>query len=137
MKICSLFALVLATAPLHGQSTTPSASPNPTPTASTEKAPIDVLTAAEKQHLEDAHQKALDAYPQLLQEEQHIQGEIAAMHNGAAITKEEIMRQFVAHREQLEIYMVKVDPSVQPLLQRIHAAQAKMKSTASAPAPPQ
>jgi len=100
------------------------------------KAPIDVLTPAEKQHLEAAHQQALQAYPQLLQEEQRIQGEIRSMQNGAPISKEKIMSDFVAHRKQLEVYMVKVDPTVQPLLDKIHAAQSQAGTPGTSPAAP-
>lgn len=133
MKNLLLAALIVAPfslSPLHAQSTAPAAPPP--------KGPIDFLTEAEKTHLSDAHEKAMNAYPKLTEEEQKIQAEIQSMRNGGAVTKEKIMTDFIAHRKELETDMLKVDPTIQPVLDKLHAAEARLKSasSAAAPAPP-
>lgn len=90
--------------------------------------PMDALTADEKTHLNTDYQKSVANNAKLRQEEAEIRTDVEGLQksHGTSMPKEQFIKKMKGYRTDLEADMLKNDPSLQPVLTKLHAAEAKM-----------
>lgn len=138
MKIFLISALALAGLPLLAQTsttttstTTSATTPPAAPTAQSMRDQVmSVLSPTEQAQLAAAHQKALTDNPKLQTEQMELMQKGMALETGTATDadKAAFRTQAQAYSAKVRLAIVKADPSVEPLLQKVEAAAAKMQA---------
>jgi len=126
----ALFALALAAgSPTAFAQTVPT--PASTPTAPASPAGAPVLTADEKAHLEKVRDQALAADPNLKTEADSLKAQHQAMKAQGATANADSKQAFKVlkkeHERKLQTAMLKLDPTVAPILAKIKAAHKERK----------
>ena len=90
---------------------------------------LNFLTADEKAHLMRVHRQVMAENPDLKTEQESLQKEREYVHgkgtNATADDKGMLRDNFMAHNEKMTAAMVKDDPSVQPILDKVKAHMQK------------
>ncbi len=129
--------LALFTLPLLAQTTPPPSDPGagapsaPPPNASAMADQVtSTLTPAEKTQLMDVRMKAMAANPDLQSEEMGLMQKGMALQSGGATDadKAAFRDAIKQHADKVRAAMVKVDPTIEPVLAKIEAQIAKMRS---------
>jgi hypothetical protein len=131
MKNFLCFALaVIAFSPfqLHAQTNDTANAAAPAPAAP--PSPIDVLVPEEKAKLSAAHDKALIENTPLRDEEYALKAKADSFHENPPTpeAKQQFIASFKAYRAKLEVAMLKADPTIQPILDKLHAAAARLNA---------
>ena len=79
------------------------------------------LTDAERAELKKAHDEAITADPALGTEEKANMEAMKAAHDSGTPPTEEQKAQFHAFRDKLDAAMIKADPAVEPIIEKIKA----------------
>ncbi len=80
------------------------------------------LSAQEDQEVNQAHSAALAADPSLNAEERNLWAKLKAARDAGAGPTPELMTELRDFNSKLETAMIKIDPQVEPLLQKLDAA---------------
>jgi hypothetical protein len=144
MKALLLSALTLAGLPLLAQtSTTSSTTSTSTTTApASQAAPAEhspqammaqvmsVLSPAEKDQLMSARTKAMTDNPKLQTEEMDLMQKGMALQSGSATPadQEAFRTSIKSHADKVRAAMIKADPTIEPILQKVEAQAAKLRA---------
>jgi hypothetical protein len=147
MKLLPAFALTLITLPILAQ--TPAAPPDAAPPAASPSAPAapppnassmadqvtSVLTPAEKTQLTDVRTKAMAANPDLQAQQMDLMQKVAALQGGTATDadKTALRGEAMQFQQKVRAAMVKIDPTVEPVLEKVEAQIAKLRAQYQAP----
>jgi hypothetical protein len=97
------------------------------------------LTPEEKQQLLDDKTKVMAANPDLQSEQMDLMQQGMALQDGSATEedKQALKEQFKTYVAKVRAAMIKLDPSIEPVLKKVEAqgAQIRMQHSADAPAP--
>ena len=146
MKALLLSAFTLATLPLLAQTSTTTSSTTtttgtPPPAAAAPPSQgamlaqvMSVLTPAEQTQLMSARQKAMADNPDLQTEGMSLMQKGMALQAGTATDadRQGFRTAAMAYGEKVRAAMVKADPTVSPLLQKVEAQELKLRSEYSA-----
>jgi hypothetical protein len=139
MRFCAFATIVLlaGTAGLRAQT-------NPAPTnaapakpaaAAAESKALSILTPDQINEYAAARKKALVDNPALDSENEALKAEYAdVMLHGTAAQKQAVLEKVDSHRQKLRAAMLKEDPNLEPIFNRIDASMSEMKAKGTAPA---
>ncbi len=86
---------------------------------------LDFLTADEKAHYAKTRHDALEANPELKADQENLRKEVAAARGqgggGSTTDKGQLRQGFVAFTKKVDAAMIKLDPSVQPIVEKVNA----------------
>jgi hypothetical protein len=142
MKLLLATTLALITLPALAQTPPPpadstsSAPAVPPPSASSMANQItSTLTPAEKTQLMDVRMKTMAANPDLQTEEMGLMQKGMALQSGGATDADKMAfrGEVKAHADKVRAAMVKLDPTIEPVLAKIEAQIAKMRTEYQAP----
>ena len=143
MKLLLTSALALFTLPVLAQtpaapaaSAPPSAPAAPPPSAASMADQVtSVLTPAEKTQLTDVRTKAMAANPDLQTQQMDLMQKVAAMQEGSATDadKTALRGEAMQFQQKVRAAMVKIDPTVEPVLEKVEAQVAKLRAQYQAP----
>lgn len=138
MKALLLSALTLAGLPLLAQTstTTTSTTTSTTPSAAQPSAQsamaqvMSVLSPAEQTQLGAARQKAMVDNPNLQTEGITLMQKRMALESGTATDADKVafQKQAQAYSNEVHTAMVKADPTIEPVLQKLEAQAAKLRA---------
>lgn len=94
------------------------------------------LTDAEKAELHKAHDAAVAADPSLATEEKSTMDAMKAAHESGEPPSDEVKAQGKAFHDKMDAAMLKADPAVAPILEKIKAHRHGGPGGAGAPPPP-
>ena len=94
-----------------------------------------VLTPAEKTQLTDVRTKAMAANPDLQAEQTELMQKVVALQSGSATDADRtaLHAEAMQFQQKVRAAMVKVDPTVEPILEKIEAQIAKLRAEYQAP----
>jgi hypothetical protein len=144
MKVLLAPALILLGLPLFAQSSAPSTTTPPASTTATPPAPPSggyaammeqataTLTPAEKDQLSSARVKAMAQNPDLQTEEMDLMQKMMTLQQGDATDadKASLRDAMRAHGDKVRAAMIKVDPGVQAVIQKVETQVEKLRAQA-------
>ena len=97
---------------------------------------LNFLSTADRQHFLRVRREAMEAHPELKSEQENLRKEWQALKaqgsNAPAGDRETFRHDLRAHNEQMDAAMLKIDPSIQPILDQIKAHRQERLQQAGA-----
>jgi hypothetical protein len=97
---------------------------------------MDFLTADEKAELKKDHDAALAADPSLAAEEKKLHADMEAAHEAGGPPSADVMDEAKDFHDKLDAAMLKIDPGVQPILDKLKAHRPHGGMGGPPPPPP-